>query len=174
MRIFWWWSLLAFWSPATQLAFYVNLNRAVIGPSATLTGRWRPDIDLCRLLTGYTTVRFVSLLRVYRLPTLLSAFFLFVFLYHSRLLLSRLCLSRITAYLEVKIWSLFKQGNLITSNKYIVEKRRNFSSFPKYFQYISNFRSQVTYFFVKCGCSIYFFLQFCKSDMSRYAYLVVF
>ena len=26
--------------------------RAVIGPSATLTGRWRPDIDLRRMLTG--------------------------------------------------------------------------------------------------------------------------
>ena len=36
----------------TQLAFYVNLHRAVIGPSATLTGRWRPDIDLRRMLTG--------------------------------------------------------------------------------------------------------------------------
>ena len=39
------------WSPA-QLAFYVNLHRAVIGPSATLTGRWRPDIDLRKMLTG--------------------------------------------------------------------------------------------------------------------------
>ena len=37
----------------TQLAFCVNLHRAVIGPSATLTGRWRPDIDLRRMLTGY-------------------------------------------------------------------------------------------------------------------------
>ena len=36
----------------TQLAFYVNLHRAVIGPSATLTGRWRPDIDLRWMLTG--------------------------------------------------------------------------------------------------------------------------
>ena len=36
----------------TQLAFYENLHRAVIGPSATLTGRWRPDIDLRRMLTG--------------------------------------------------------------------------------------------------------------------------
>ena len=35
-----------------QLAFYVNLHRAVIGPSATLTGLWRPDIDLRRMLTG--------------------------------------------------------------------------------------------------------------------------
>ena len=31
-----------------------------------------------------------------------------------------------------------------------------FSSFPQYFQCISNFRSQITYAFVKCGCSIYF------------------
>ena len=38
----------------TQLAFYVNLHRAVIGPSATLTGQWRPDIDLRRMLTGET------------------------------------------------------------------------------------------------------------------------
>ena len=35
----------------SQLAFYVNLHRAVIGPSATLTGRRRPDIDLRRMLT---------------------------------------------------------------------------------------------------------------------------
>ena len=38
--------------PISQLAFYVNLHWAVIGPSATLTGRWRPDIDLRRMLTG--------------------------------------------------------------------------------------------------------------------------
>ena len=36
--------------------------------------------------------------------------------------------------------------------------RSSFSSFPQYFQYISNFRSQITYSFVKYGCSIYFFL----------------
>ena len=40
------------WWVFLLLAFYVNLHRAVIGPSATLTGRWRPDIDLCRMLTG--------------------------------------------------------------------------------------------------------------------------
>ena len=42
------------WLGISQLAFYVNLHRAVIGPSATLTGRWRPDIDLRRMLTGIT------------------------------------------------------------------------------------------------------------------------
>ena len=36
-----------------QLAFYINLYRAVICPSAILTGRWRPDIDLYRMLTGW-------------------------------------------------------------------------------------------------------------------------
>ena len=39
----------------TQSAFYVNLYRAVIGPSATLTGRWRPDVDLRRMLAGDCT-----------------------------------------------------------------------------------------------------------------------
>ena len=37
----------------SQLAFYVNLHWAIIGPSATLTGGWRPDIDLRRMLTGF-------------------------------------------------------------------------------------------------------------------------
>ena len=36
---------------------------------------------------------------------------------YSRLSLSRPRLSRITAYLEVKFWSLFKHGNLRTGNK---------------------------------------------------------
>ena len=41
----------------SQLAFYVNLHRAVIGPSTTLTGRCRPDIDLRRMLTGFTVIK---------------------------------------------------------------------------------------------------------------------
>ena len=35
-----------------QLAFFINVQRAVIGPSATLMGRPRLAIDLCRMLTG--------------------------------------------------------------------------------------------------------------------------
>ena len=70
---------------------------------------------------------------------------------YSWLLLSRLRLSRITACRKVKIWSLFKHENLTWSYK-----MSNFSSFPQYFQYISNFRSQITYSFVKWGCSTYF------------------
>ena len=51
--------------------------------------------------------------------------------------------------------------------------RSNFSSFPQYFQYISNFNSPITYIFVKCGCSNYFFLNsanlICRStDISKY------
>ena len=39
---------------------------------------------------------------------------------------------------------------------------------------ISNFRSQITYSFVKCGCSNYCFPHSLNSDMSRYGYLEVF
>ena len=91
---------------------------------------------------------------------------------YSWLSLSRSHLSRITAYLEVKIWSLPKDENLATGNK-ILWKRSNFSSFPQYFQYISNFKSRITYTFVKCGCSIYFFFNsailICRgTDISKY------
>ena len=37
---------------AAQLAFFINLQPSVIGPSAILTGRERPAIDLCKMLTG--------------------------------------------------------------------------------------------------------------------------
>ena len=73
-------------------------------------------------------------------------------------------LSRITAYLEVKILSLPKHENLTTSNKYCGKEeklllRSNFSSFPQYFLYISKFQCPITSIFVKCGCSNYCFLN---------------
>ena len=76
-------------------------------------------------------------------------------LLYSWLSLSRPRLSRITAYLEVKIWSLPIHENLTTDGKYCRKEeklllRSNFSSFPQYFQYISNFKSPITYQFVKC------------------------
>ena len=51
--------------------------------------------------------------------------------------------------------------------------RSNLSSFPQYFHYISNFKSPITYKFVKCGCSNYFFLNsanlICRgTDISKY------
>ena len=47
----------------SQLLFYVNLHRAVIGPSATLTGRWRPDIDLRRMRTNFLKIFLLHLHR---------------------------------------------------------------------------------------------------------------
>ena len=75
---------------------------------------------------------------------------------YSWLSLSRTRLSRITAYLEVKIWSPPKHENLTTCKKYCGKEKKlllrsNFSSFPQYFQYISNFKSPITHIFVKCG-----------------------
>ena len=69
---------------------------------------------------------------------------------YSWLSLSRPRLSRITAYLEVKIWSLPKHENLTTCKKYCGKEeklllRSNFSSFSQYFQYISNFKSPITH-----------------------------
>ena len=56
-----------------------------------------------------------------------------------------LALSRITAYLKVKIWSLPKHENLTTGKKYCGKEeklllRSNFSSFPQYFQYTLTLR----------------------------------
>ena len=64
----------------------------------------------------------------------------------------------------MKIWSLPKHEHLTTSEKYCGKEeklllRSNFSSFPQYFHYTSNFKSPITYKFVKCGCSNYFFLD---------------
>ena len=97
---------------------------------------------------------------------------------YSWLSLSWPRLSRITAYLEVKILSLLKHENLTTGKKILWKRgeillRSNFSSFPQYFQYISKFKSPVTYIFVKRGCSNYFFLisanLICRgTDISKY------
>ena len=40
-----------------------------------------------------------------------------------------------------------------------------------FYIYISNFRSQITYSLVKCGCSIHCSPHSLNSDMSRYGYL---
>ena len=78
----------------------------------------------------------------------------------------------------MKIWSLPIHENLTTDGKYCRKEeklllRSNFSSFPQYFQYISNFKSPITYQFVKCGQSNYFFLNsanpICRTtDISKY------
>ena len=97
---------------------------------------------------------------------------------YSWLSLSRNRLSRITAYPEVDIWFLPNHGNLTTGEQYSGkgEKlllRSNFFSFPQYFQCISNFKSPITYIFVKYGWSNYFLLNsanlICRdTDISKY------
>ena len=63
---------------------------------------------------------------------------------YSRLSLSRLRLSRITAYLEEKIWSLFKHRNLASGNIILwirgeIAPQEQFLHFPTIFSiYISN------------------------------------
>ena len=98
---------------------------------------------------------------------------------YSRLSLSRLRLSRITASLEVKIWSLLKHESLTTGNKILwkrgeIAPKEHYSSFPQSFQYISTFKSQITLFIYETWLFDLFFPEFCRSDMSMYGYLEVF
>ena len=86
----------------------------------------------------------------------------------------------VTAYLEVKIWSLPKHENLTTDKKYCGKEEKlllkeQFLLFSTIFSNTSlTSRVPIAYIFVKCGCANNFFPQFCKSDMSRYGYLEVF
>ena len=71
-------------------------------------------------------------------------------------LISNTCLSR------SENLSLPKHENLTTGKKILWKRGEiapNFSSFPQYFQYISNSKSPIIYIFVKYGCSNYFFLK---------------
>ena len=68
-----------------------------------------------------------------------------------------------------------------SNNRYlnIVEKRNRSQGeisplFHNIFNISLNFRSQITYSFIKCGCSIYCIRQFRKTDMSNNGYLEVF
>ena len=82
-----------------------------------------------------------------------------MYIIYNWLLLSRPHLSRITAYLKVKIWSLPKDENLTTGNKILWKREEIAPLYHNIFQYISNFKSPITYTFLKCGCSIYFILN---------------
>ena len=84
---------------------------------------------------------------------------------YSRLSLSRLRLSRITAYLEEKIWSLFKHRNLTSGNKILwirgeIAPEEQFLPFPTIFSiYISDLRSLITYSCVNFGRTTCIFLN---------------
>ena len=151
----------------------------------SIAGRYRP----VRVADGPITARYRFIKNAYwgtakwlvfrlfyfaRISTICNPVCDYRFTLYSWLSLSRLRLFRITAYLEVKIWYLvFKYDNLTISNKIlwkreeIAPKESNFSSFPEYFQYISNIRNKITYSFVKCGCSTYFssILQNCYGEV---------
>ena len=97
---------------------------------------------------------------------------------YSRLSLSRLRLSRITAYLEEKIWSVFKHRNLISDSKILcvrgeITPEEQFLPSPTIFSiHISIYGSLITYSFVEFGCAICIFLNpenlICQStDISK-------
>ena len=62
---------------------------------------------------------------------------------------------------------MWKRGEIAPKEQFLL-----FSTL--FYIYISNFRSQITYSFIKCGCSIYCFPHSLNSDMLRYGYLEVF
>ena len=61
---------------------------------------------------------------------------------------------------------MWKRGEIAPKEQFLL-----FSTLFYTCIYISNFRSQITHSFVKCGCSIYSFPHSLNSDMSRYGYL---
>ena len=90
---------------------------------------------------------------------------------YSWLPLSQLGLSHITAYFEVKIWSLLYYQNLTTGNK-ILWKRREIAPEEQFLFFSTIFLIYIfqdsNYIFI---CEMWwfnlFFPWFCKSDMSR-------
>ena len=105
--------------------------------------------------------------------TLVTCYDMSFFQNYSRLSLSRTRLSGITAYIEVKIWSLFYYRDLPTGNKILWKRgeRSNFSSFPQFFQYLSNLGVKLHIHSVKGGCLIIFLSSanlICRStDISK-------
>ena len=75
---------------------------------------------------------------------IISMLLIYRYVIYSQLSLSRLRLSRTTAYLEEKIWSLFKYRNLKSGNKILwirgeIAPQEQFLPFPTIFSiYISN------------------------------------
>ena len=161
-EIFCWKNVSSFCSAKATHIFSVK-NIRILYIESTKTVNEMTLNELVKLTTLWTTGPWTislnfSLIQLCFYDYFLLGFYssLVLFLMYSWLSLSRPRLSRITAYLEVKIWSLPIHENLTTDGKYCRKEeklllRSNFSSFPQYFQYISNFKSPITYQFVKCG-----------------------
>ena len=94
---------------------------------------------------------------------------------YSRPSLSLLCLSRITAYLEVKSGPRFQHENFTTG--YIILLKRGEIA-PQDFLNILNTsltsRLEAHIHLWKWLFDLFFISQFCKFDMSRYGYIKVF
>ena len=69
------------------------------------------------------------------------------------------------------ITEIYQQATTYCGKEEKLLLRSNFSSFPQYFQYISNLGVKLHIHSVKGGCSINCFPQFRKSDMSMYGYV---
>ena len=88
---------------------------------------------------------------------------------YRQLPFSRLRLSRITAYLEVKIWSGLNMKIQQQVIKYCGNEEKLLQISPLFHNIY--FRSKITYMYsvVKCGYSIYFFPLICRdTDISKY------
>ena len=135
----------------SQSAFCLNLYRTIFGPRGIRGCRRFADarklsVRLPMFSAPVASVRELFLELSFGVTTITTI----VNNIYSRLALSRFRLSRIFAYLEVKTWSLLKYENQTTGKKYCGKEeklllRSSFSLFPQYFQHISNFRSQITY-----------------------------
>ena len=58
---------------------------------------------------------------------------------------------------------MWKRGEITPKEQFLL-------FFTLFYIYISNFRSHITYSFVKCGCSIYCFPHSLNSNMSGYCF----
>ena len=93
---------------------------------------------------------------------------------YSRLALSRSRLSRITAYLELKIFSVFKQEALQQVTKYCGKEEKFGAILPLFHNIFRIHLISGVKLHIDLWNVVYFFPQFCESDMSRYWYLEVF
>ena len=87
---------------------------------------------------------------------------------------SRLRLSRLTAYLEEKIWYLFERRNLTSGNKIlwirgeIAPPKEQFLPFPTIFSiYISNYRSLITAPILRIGDQVLTFDVFWSKHLQE-------
>ena len=91
---------------------------------------------------------------------------------HSHISFFGNCQLTINSQFNFLFWLLIFSEQHLT--KYHGKEKEQFFSFPQYYpQYISSFSCKITYSFIKCGSSIYFFLDstnliYRGSDISQF------